>query len=148
MVAGRPRKFRKPQVFTTKFESDILHKYQELMRLEGRHTNDGLQEHMDNYVLLHGGQLPADILDRWIQDPQYLVTSALQSKSGVLRQILEGCDNDTLERVLDALSQVEQMVIQVRRNQARKKSRQEWERKSGVAAPHIDAVFEEAIKRK
>lgn len=144
----RKREYRQPRIFTTKFESDVIGKYEELMRLQGRFVNDGLQEHMREYIKLYGDNAQG-ILDIWLHDPSFILSHNFNSEDAIIRKLLEGCSNNQLEDILDQLDVWQQLVTRVKQGRRAKNSKQEYEKPlvvSAETAKIIDDAFEAATK--
>jgi hypothetical protein len=145
-----PRKpeYRQPRVFTTKFEREIIDRYQELMRLQGKNVNDGLQEHMQEYIKLYGDDAQG-ILDQWLHDPQFILSHNFNSEEAIIRKLLEACSHNQLESILDQLDIWQQLVDKVKLDRRVKKVKEQYE-KPIVLPPEtrkmIDDVFDEASK--
>jgi hypothetical protein len=75
---GRPEEYKARVIFTTSCECDLLDKFQELARREGKAMNQVLQSLMENYVKIHGSGNPSFEITKWVEQPEFTVDPALR----------------------------------------------------------------------
>ena len=79
-MSGRPPEYRSRVVYTFSCEAELLERFKEVARREGRPVSRLLQELMEDYVKKHGRGNPAIPLDRWVEDVEFVAMPTLGEK--------------------------------------------------------------------
>lgn len=147
--AGRKREYKKPRVFTTKFEQDIIDAYEAVMHREGRHVNDGLAEHMKEYVEIHGAGNPAYTIENFVENEEFKITPAFFEKWPVWERFLEGCTDKELGEIINRADQLICLAEKVKKEKAiRAKNAAEDRLVANMAKRRdsVDDIFDQAAK--
>ena len=79
-MSGRPSEYRSRVVYTFSCEAELLERFKEVARREGRPVSRLLQELMEDYLKKHGRGNPAFPLDKWVENKDFIAFPTLGEK--------------------------------------------------------------------
>ena len=116
-MSGRPPEYRNRVIYTFSCEAELLERFKEIARREGKPVSRLLQELMEDYLKKHGRGNPAIPLERWVEDKEFVAMPTLGEKPNP--ELVQNMDNDMLERyVVQSYQHFELGKMEIRKRRA------------------------------
>lgn len=116
-MAGRPQVYKSRTIYTFSVEKELLDRFREIARREGKAVSHLLQELIEDYIKRHGDGNPCFRLDKWVEEPEMVAFPTLGEEPKP--ELVQNLDNDTLaEYAFNASRHLEAARNEIRRRMA------------------------------